>query len=118
MKRQTAIALEQLGENLNIDIEIVRDFGDFGLFPVILVEGKFCIDIRYLDRAERALSLYRTLGINKEGIDIILELREEISSLQEQIEVLRAETDKMKARLSSDDPEVLKTLGLLIEIDD
>jgi len=103
MKRETIITLEEVCECYHVDLEVIRDFGNFGLFPVVSVEGTFAIETRFLDRVERVLSLHRSLGINKEGIDNILELSAEISRLQDELEEFRHETRKLKAYLRTED---------------
>lgn len=118
MSTQTVITLRQLCGCFSIDIGIVREFADFGLYPVVTIEGETGIEARYLDRLERIISLYQTLGINKEGIEIILDLRGKISDLQDHVDELRNEVQKLKHYFGTDDPELLKRLGLLIEIDD
>jgi len=118
MNRETVITLRQVCECYGIDPLIVRDFADFGLYPLSVVDGEFSIEVRYLERVEHVLSLHRSLGVNKEGIDIILELRAEITKLQDEIEKKQIEVSGLKAFLCADDPELLRTLGRLIEIDD
>jgi chaperone modulatory protein CbpM len=116
MKEESRVTLRQLCEYFNIDFETVQELGEYGLYPVVSIEGESAIEIRYLDRFERVISLYQTLGINKEGIDIILDLRERIASLQAQVDSLQNEVAKLKTRFGGEDPELLKGLGLLIEI--
>jgi len=97
MSVQTVITLQQVCEWYDFNIDIARDFADFGLYPVIPVEGGYGIEDRHLERVERVISLHRSLGVNKEGIDIILELRAEITRLQEEVEASMHELGKMKA---------------------
>lgn len=116
MKEESIITFRQLCEYLNVDFETVQELGEYGLYPVVSLEGESGIEIRNLGRAERVISLYQTLGINKEGIDIILDLREKIAGLQAQVDGLQDEVERLKANLGEEDPELLKELGLLIEI--
>jgi len=118
MSGKIIITFRQIGDCYDIDPELVREFAEFGLYPVVASEGETGIEKRYLDRVERVISLYRSLGVNKEGIDIILELREEISRLQEREEELQREEQKLKMRLEYDNPEILRSRGLFIEIED
>lgn len=109
MNKKTLISLEQICECLHVDTQIVIEFADFGLYPLVSVEGEFAIETRNFERVERVISLYQTFGINKEGIDIILELREEIANLQEQIKVLQSGTEQLKIGFAQ---------GLQIEINE
>lgn len=118
MSERIIITIQQISECYGIEPELIREFADFGLYPVVSQGGESGIENQYLDRVERIISLYRSLGVNKEGIDIILELREEISRLQGQVEELQREAQKIKSLLGYEDPETLRTRGLFIEIDD
>jgi uncharacterized small protein (DUF1192 family) len=118
MSARTRLTLSQVCEYFRVDIEVVRDFADFGLYPTIATDGEIGIDTENLDKLWEIISLHRALGINKEGIEVILELREKISALQDEVESLRNEVEKLKGHLGSEDPETLKRLGLLIEIGD
>jgi len=118
MSNETIITLEQFCECYDIDPSIVRDFADFGLYPVVAFKGKFAIETRHLDRIERVLSLHRTLGINKEGIDIILELRAEITRLQQVAEESQKELSRLKDFMRLQDTSSSILIGRLIEIDD
>jgi hypothetical protein len=98
------ITLTQMCDRYNVDRETLRDFADFGLYPIVSINGELGIDIRHLDRIERVISLYQTLGVNKEGIDIILELRDEIAELQRQVENLKRKEKELEYRLGYQHP--------------
>jgi len=118
MNKRTAITLSQVCDYYHIDIELVRAFSEFGLYPTVVIDGETGIETENLDKLEEIISLHKALGINKEGIDVILELREKISGLQEEVEFLRNEIEKMKLQAWNAEPEVLESRGLLIEISD
>jgi len=118
MKDKRILTLAQISDYFNIDIEIVRDFAEFGLYPTLVCDGETGIDMADLGRLWKIISLYQTLGINKEGIEIILDLREKISDLQDQVEFLQSEAERLRYDLFNEGPEALKGRGLLIEIDD
>ena len=118
MSDKIIITFRQISDCYDIDPELIREFAEFGLYPVVSSEGEAGIENQYLDRVERIISLYHSLGVNKEGIDIILELREEISRLQGQVEELQREAKEIKSLLGYEDPEDLKSRGLFIEIED
>lgn len=63
----------------------------------IIMAQRLCVfsETGQKDRLTRMLSLYRSLGINKEGIEEILELRKKIRTLQKELEEF---TDKYAHR--------------------
>jgi len=115
MRKQ--IPLTEICAHFRIDLEVVTDFAEFGLFSTVDIDGHVGIDSRYLERLRRAISLYQALGVNKEGIEVILKLLEKVAGLQDEAEGLRKDVTRLKQRLDLQDPQRLKTLGLLIEID-
>lgn len=116
MKKPTTITLNQVCNYYHVNIELVRDFSEFGLYPTVIVDGEPEIETGNLDRLEEIISLHQALGINKEGIDVILELRDKISGLQDEVESLRHEVMKLKRLAWNAEPELLESRGLLIEI--
>ena len=116
MKRQTMIALSEVCDFYHVDIELIRDFSEFGLYPLVVVDGEAEIEAKYLEKLDEVIGLHRALGINKEGIDVILELRERISGLQDEVESLGYEIDRLKGHARDMEPEALELSGLLVEI--
>ena len=113
---ETTITLSKVCDYFHVDIELVREFADFGLYATVPVEGETGIEARELARLEKAISLHRALGINKEGIDVILELRERISELQGELERLRGEARRQSLIAGGEEPETLRIRALLIEV--
>ena len=117
MSARSGATLSRVGEYFRIDLEIVRDFSDFGLYPIALVDGEPGIEAEALERLGKVISLYRALGINKEGIEAVLALRGRVTELEGENEGLRREALRLKARLGDEETESLERLGLLIDID-
>ncbi|MDP3178336.1 MAG: chaperone modulator CbpM [Spirochaetaceae bacterium] len=111
------IPLDQLSEYFNIGIETIMEFSDFGLFPIIVHEGGPGIEPEVLGRFERIVDLHVALGVNKEGIDVILDLREKISGLLDEIEGLRGVIAELESHDEIKRLEMLSSQGLLIEIE-
>ena len=118
MSAQTGITLRRVCEYFRIDFEVVREFADYGLYPTVLCDGEMAIEAGNLDRLKRIISMHQAIGINKEGIEVILNLGERISGLQREIETLQNEVERLRRHLGPQEPETLKRLGLLIEIDE
>jgi hypothetical protein len=117
MSMRTAMTLSQVCAYLGADLELVREFADFGLYPTVLMDDELGVDTRDLERLGKVVSLHRALGINKEGIEAVLGLRARVSELEAEVEGLRSENMKLKRRLESESPESLELLGLLVRID-
>jgi len=118
MSVQAVITLRQVCDHFHVDFELVRDFAEFGLYPTVLCDGEIGIEARNLEKLKRIIGLYQALGINKEGIEVILELGEQISGLQREVEALQDEVERWRRHWGTERPQDPKGLGLLIEIDD
>jgi hypothetical protein len=116
MNKRDGITLRQVCDYLRVDIELVRDLGEFGLYPTVILDGETAIRTEDLERLRSVISLHEALGINKEGIEIILDLGREISALQGEVESLRREVSSLKNRLGNEGPEALRSRSLVIEI--
>jgi len=117
MKNPSGVTLIQVSEYYRIDLEIVREFAEYGLYPTVIVDGEIGIEAGGLDRLRKVISLHRALGINKEGIEAVLGLRERIAGLEEEISAMATELIALKRRLGSEETEALERLGLLVEVD-
>jgi len=118
MTVQRIITLTQISDYFNVDIEIIRDFAEFSLYPTLESDGETGIEPASLGRLCKIISLYQSLGVNKEGIDIILDLREKVSLLQDQVESLQRAAEWLRYDLYDEGPAALKGRGLTIEIED
>jgi len=118
MKTKNVLYLSRVSEIFQIDIHIIQEFAEFGLYPTVELDGEKGIEYEAFDRLKRIISLHNALGVNKEGIDAILRLGEHISDLQNQVDSLEGEVRKLRNYLQKEDSEVLQKLGLLVEIVD
>jgi len=75
---------------LNIHPQTLRQYEREGLIKPSRTEGKMRLySQRDIDRLKLILSLVRDLGVNLAGVEIILQLKEEIERLQAEIEALK-----------------------------
>ena len=118
MNIQSIISLKQICQYFQIEVDVVQDFAEFGLYPTVLFNNEIGVETHYLGRLKKVISLYKALGINKEGIEVILELREKNSSLQKEVERLKCEIENFKCYWGTEESEMLQQHNLLIEISD
>jgi hypothetical protein len=117
MKAQSIITVNQIGEHFHIETSVLFEFADFGLFPAVSADGETGIEVQNLNRLAEIINLHQALGINKEGIEVILSQREQISGLKEEIERLHNTVERLERYMESDSLEGLSRSGLLIDID-
>ena len=114
---RTMLDLGRICDLLKVDLALVMDFADFGLYPTIVLEGRMGIEAQNLERLKSVISLHQALGINKEGIEVILELRARVADLQSEVDGLRGQVACLNRRAEGEEALELERLGLLIEID-
>ena len=75
---------------LNIHPQTLRQYEREGLIKPGRTEGKMRLySQRDIDKLKLILSLVRELGVNLAGVEIILQLKEEIENLQKEIDKLK-----------------------------
>ncbi len=99
------ITLREFANFHEISVTLIREFADFGLFEVRQIKNKPYIHIDDMERCERAIRLYKELGVNKEGIEIILEMRQKQEEMQKEITRMKHLLNKYEARLLNLFPE-------------
>ncbi len=73
----------------DIEPSFVREIHDFGLIDFIEEDETLWLPSEMLDDFERILRLNSELGVNLEGIDIIMHLLERIENLENEITELK-----------------------------
>lgn len=66
-----------------------------------MIQNKPCVHIDEMERCERVIRLYQELGVNKEGIEIILDLRQRIEELQKEVTRMKHLLSKHEVRMTN-----------------
>jgi MerR family transcriptional regulator/heat shock protein HspR len=93
------IAIKKLAEFHNVNVSLLHEFAQEGIIEIHVVEQEPCVLSDQLDKYERIIRLYRDLGVNKAGIEIIMEMREKLKFLQKEVQNLRRQLQKYDDRL-------------------
>ena len=81
---------------LNIHPQTLRQYEREGLVEPSRTQGRMRLySQRDIDRMKLILRLTRQLGVNLAGVDIVLQLKEQIDQMQEEIESLKEELSKV-----------------------
>ena len=83
------IAIEEFCTYHGIQVTLVREFADFGLVHLQEQEQKAFVPAEEIEKLERMIRLHSELGINKEGLEIILNMRDQLISLNSELETIR-----------------------------
>jgi len=81
---------------LNIHPQTLRQYEREGLVEPSRTQGRMRLySQRDIDRMKLILRLTRQLGVNLAGVDIVLQLKEQIDQMQQEIDQLREELSKV-----------------------
>jgi len=81
---------------LNIHPQTLRQYEREGLVEPSRTQGRMRLySQRDIDRMKLILRLTRQMGVNLAGVDIVLQLKEQIDQMQQEIDQLREELSKV-----------------------
>ena len=92
MKTESRISLRRVSEVYRVDFALVMEWAEFGLYTTVGDEPS--IESDSLERLKRIISLHRALGVNKEGIEVVLNLSQRIADLETELVSLKAALEK------------------------
>lgn len=87
MSPYTVISIEEFCCHHGCETVIIEEFVEYGIFTPAPDYSQPHIPVQHLARVERALRLYRDLGVNSAGIDIILNLLDQLDNRREVEEI-------------------------------
>lgn len=93
MEAQELIIVDVFCQEYQIEINLINDLEAFGLIETIVQNDNKYLDKNQLVHVEKILRLHNELNINKEGIEIILDLLEKEKQLLSEIKYLKNRLD-------------------------
>jgi chaperone modulatory protein CbpM len=112
------IAVEEFCTHHGVEVMLVREFADFGLVQLSVQENGEFVPDEEVSRLERMLRLFQDLEVNKEGIDIILHMREELKQLRREAAQLRYRLRQLEEERTHRLVTQPQVLGFLIDYSD
>jgi len=95
---------------LNIHPQTLRQYEREGLVEPSRTQGRMRLySQRDIDRMKLILRLTRQMGVNLAGVDIVLQLKEQIDEMQKEIDQLREELSKVNRNGSVHSSKALVT---------
>lgn len=89
METQELIIVDVFCQEYQIEINLINDLESFGLIEIIVQDEVQYLDKNHLFHLEKVIRLHNDLNINKEGIEIILNLLEKENQLISEIKYLK-----------------------------
>ncbi len=89
METQELIIIDVVCQEYQIEINLINDLESFGLIETIVHNENKYLDKNQLVQVEKIIRLHNDLNINKEGIEIILDLLEKEKQLLSEIKYLK-----------------------------
>jgi chaperone modulatory protein CbpM len=93
METQELIIVDVFCQEYQIEINLINDLESFGLIETIVHNENKYLDKNQLVYVEKIIRLHNDLNINKEGIEIILDLLEKEKQLLSEINYLKNRLD-------------------------
>ena len=93
METQELIIIDVVCQEYQIEINLINDLESFGLIETIVHNENKYLDKNQLVHVEKIIRLHNDLHINKEGIEIILDLLEKEKQLLSEIKYLKNRLD-------------------------
>lgn len=93
METQELIIIDVVCQEYQIEINLINDLESFGLIETIVHNENKYLDKNQLVQVEKIIRLHNDLNINKEGIEIILDLLEKEKQLLSEIKYLKNRLD-------------------------
>ena len=81
METQELIIVDVFCQEYQIEINLINDLESFGLIETIVHNENKYLDKNQLVHVEKIIRLHNDLNINKEGVEIILDLLEKEKQL-------------------------------------
>lgn len=82
------ISIEEFSEFHHIDLRLIEEFIDFGLVDSQKQSGQPCIREEDIEPLEAMVRLHAELGVNLEGIEAIMHMRQRMKKLRARVEEL------------------------------
>jgi DNA-binding transcriptional MerR regulator len=112
------ITIKEFSDQYGVQQELIREFMDFGLITAHRQQESDCLLAEDTEYVARLFRLYRDLGINKEGIDIIMSMREQLIRLHDELSKLRYKTHRLEQERELLFFDLPRKNGLLLDQDD
>jgi hypothetical protein len=95
------ISIRDVSEFCEVDVSVLEEWSECGLITIEVLENAEGIHADEIRDVKRVARLYRELGVNREGMEIIAAMRNRILEMSRELDSLRHEIAQRKAPMPS-----------------
>ncbi len=96
METEELISIEKFCKHYHVPESFINSLNEFELIEFITYEQVNCVNKSQISDIEKMMRLHFDLQINLEGLDVILNLLQQVEDLQEEITELKNELNRYK----------------------
>jgi predicted ribosome quality control (RQC) complex YloA/Tae2 family protein len=98
MSERQLISVLELCRSYELDIAIMIEFADAGLYTPLIEEQEWFLDSEELPELESLIRLFQSFEISPEGLDVIRHLRRQVKDLRAQLRKQEQLLEALKKR--------------------
>ncbi len=89
MDTQELIIVEVFCQEYQVEVNLIHDLGEFGLIEIVIYQEHKHLIKSQLATIEKIIRLHNELNINKEGIEVVLDLLDKVNQLTTDVKHLK-----------------------------
>ena len=96
MNKEELILIDLFCQHHGIEAKFISELKEYGMIEIIMIEEKNYFFSEQLPSIEKIIRLHNDLHINLEGIDVILNLLNQIDNVKNQLTITQNKLDFFK----------------------
>lgn len=112
------LTIEEFAAQSGVETTVIRQFIEIGLIAPRRERNQDCLTADDMVYAWQLIRLHRDLGINAEGIEVILSMRQQLATLRRELAAERYKNQQLEREKSLLFIELPQRSGLIIDSDE
>src|SRR4030066_1166897 len=115
MNKDQFISITDVSALYHVEIDVLKEWAEYGLITVRILGNSEGVAARELRSIRRMVALYRELGVNKEGIEIILTMQNQLLEMGRELKELHHKLKRLEHDQKLRCLEIPREMGLIID---
>jgi len=96
MSSERYFYFSEICELWNLEEQLLNEFADFGLISFKQEDGERFCEENEIEKFQTVVRLYKDLHINKEGIDVIIRMKQEMLEMKKELDMFRSRVQQLE----------------------